>query len=109
MSKQVRDSAGHLWPQIVGRFGTTTFLAVDNTSQQSHAAGTGVTLMRVAVANTDSHIHFEIGTNPTATSTSKIMPAPSVEYFRVEPGEKIAFLRGSSSNINVSITDILPS
>jgi hypothetical protein len=65
--------------------------------------------MRVAVANTDSHIHFEIGTNPTATSTSKIMPAPSVEYFRVEPGEKIAFLRGSSSNINVSITDILPS
>ena len=109
MSKQVRDSAGHLWPQIVGRLGTTTFLAVDNTSQQSHAAGTGVTLMRVAVANTDSHIHFEIGTNPTATSTSKIMPAPSVEYFRVEPGEKIAFLRGASSNINVSITDILPS
>jgi hypothetical protein len=109
MSKQVRDSAGHLWPEIVGRLGTTTFLAVDNTSQQSHAAGTGVTLMRVAVANTDSHIHFEIGTDPTATSTSKIMPAPSVEYFRVEPGEKIAFLRGSSSNINVSITDILPS
>lgn len=108
MSKQSRDSQGQLWPGIVGKFGATTFLTVDNTSQQSHAAGTGVTLMRVAVANTDSHVHFEIGTNPTATSASMIMPAPCVEYFRVAPGDKIAFLRGSASNINVSITDIIP-
>ena len=108
MSKQSRDSQGQLWPAIVGKFGATTFLTVDNTSQQSHAAGTGVTLMRVAVANTDSHVHFEIGTNPTATSASMIMPAPCIEYFCVAPGDKIAFLRGSASNINVSITDIIP-
>jgi hypothetical protein len=109
MSKQVRDSAGHLWPQIVGRFGTTTSLTVSATSQQSHAAAAGVTLMRVAIANNDSHIHFEIGSDPTATSSSMIMPAPNVEYIRVEPGEKIAFLRGAGTNINVTITDILPS
>ena len=108
MSKQSRDSQGQLWPGIVGKFGTTTSLTVSATSHQSHAAGAGVTLMRVAVANNDSHVHFEIGTDPTATSSSPLMPAPCIEYFRVEPGEKIAFLRGAGTNINVTITDIIP-
>ncbi len=108
MSKQSRDSQGQLWPGIVGKFGTTTGLTVNTTSQQSHTAGTGVTLMRVAVANNNSHIHFEIGTDPTATSSSPLMPAPCIEYFRVELGEKIAFLRGAGTNINVTITDVIP-
>ena len=108
MSKIVRDSQGQLLPAVIGKFGTTTFIAADNTSQQSHAAGTGVTLMRLAVANTDSHIHFEVGTNPTATGTSMIVPAPFVEYIAVRPGDKIAVMRGSGTNINVTITDIIP-
>jgi hypothetical protein len=108
MSKIVRDSQGQLLPAMVGKFGTTTMLTANNTSQQSHAAGTGVTLMRVAVANTDSHIHIDVGTNPVATDSTLLMPASCIEYIAVSPGDKIAVLRGAGTNINVTITDIIP-
>ncbi len=110
MSKQVRDSAGHLWPQIVGRFGTTTMLTTSDESQQSHAAATGVTLMRIANGSDDGkHLHFTVGTDPTATTSHPIVPAYQVAYVAVAPGEKVAIISGHNHNFHVTITDILAS
>jgi plastocyanin len=110
MSKQVRDSAGHLWPQIVGRLGTTTMLTTSDESQQSHAAATGVTLMRIANGSDDGkHLHFTTGANPTATVNDAIIPAYETAYVTVSPGDKVAIISGHNHNFHVTITDILPS
>ena len=110
MSKQVRDSAGHLWPEVIGRFGTTTMLTTSDASQQSHAAGTGVTLMRVSNGSDDgTHLHFKAGENPTATIDDPIIPAYQTEYVVVNPGDKVAIISGHNHTFHVTITDILPS
>ena len=110
MSKQVRDSAGHLWPEIVGRLGTNTNITTTDVSQQSHAAGTGVTLMRIANGSDDGkHLHFTTGANPTATTSDPIVPAYQTEFVAVQPGDKVAIISGHNHNFLVTITDILPS
>jgi hypothetical protein len=110
MSKQVRDSAGHLWPEIVGRLGTNTNITTSDVSQQSHAAGTGVTLMRIANgSNAGYHCHFEVGGNPTASELSPIIPANTVVYITVSAGDKVAIVAEQNHTMRVSMTDILPS
>jgi hypothetical protein len=110
MSRQYRDSSGQLWPEIVGRFGTTTMLTTSDSSQQSHAAGTGVTLMRIANGSDDGkHLHFTTGADPTATTSDPIVPAYQTEFVAVQPGDKVAIISGHNHNFHVTITDILPS
>lgn len=36
--------------------------------------------------------HLEFGENPTATTASLYLPADTVEYFGVKPGEKVALV-----------------
>lgn len=110
MSKLQRDQAGNLFPAIVGKLGATQIIAAGSTSSQSTAFGQETTLIRVAVSThtgTDAHVHFAIGSNPTATTTgSPMFPCGTVEYVLVAPGDKIAFIRGGGADIDVSITEI---
>ena len=109
MSKNLRDSQGQLLPQITGKFGTTTMLTTSDVSQQSHAAETGVTLMRIANGSDDgNHFHFAVGANPTATVNDAIIPAYATEYVAVSQGDKIAIISTHSHNFHVSITSIQP-
>lgn len=109
MSKQVRDSAGHLWPEIVGKLGANTNITTSEISQQSHAAGTGVTLMRVANgSNAGYHCHFTVGDDPVASESSPIIPANTVVYITVSPGQKVAIVAEQNHVMRVSMTDIIP-
>jgi hypothetical protein len=109
MSKIVRDSQGQLLPAMVGKFGTTTMLTTSDVSQQSHAAGTGVTLMRISNGSDDGrHLHFNTGANPTATTDHPIIPAYTNEYVAVSPGDKVAIISGHNHSFHVTITDIIP-
>jgi hypothetical protein len=109
MSKLLRDQAGNLYPNIVGKLDGSQVIVAGATSTQSTAMGTETTLIRVATTNltgTASHVHIKINSNPTATTSDTIIPCGMVEYFAITPGEKVAVLRGGGTNIDVSITEI---
>ncbi len=108
MSINQRDGYGWQYPDIVGRFGTTHAIYSTNTSLQTGAFATGTTLVRVAVSGGDLHVYFAIGTDPVAVDdTSPIIPMGKVEFFAVQPGEKMAFLQPHGGTTMVTVTEIL--
>ena len=61
----------------------------------------------VAVADSstvDAYVAFDA--EPTASSSSLIIPAFTVEYFRVDPSSKVAFLRVGSTTGTARITEV---
>lgn len=81
---------------------TTQGFTSSGASQQSGALQSTTNIIRIAV-NQDTYI--EIGTSPTATSNSLMMPAGSVEFLVVEPTYLVAFLQVTSAG-RVSITEL---
>ena len=77
-----------------GRLGAVTAITVD-TSAQSHAVATDVCRVASSVA-----CHVAFGTNPTATTSDPYMPA-GVEYFRMNPGEKVALIKAAGASAGV--------
>ena len=82
--------------------GTSQGLTTTGTSQQCAAFTANVSIVRVAV-NQDTYL--AIGTNPTATVNSLLMPAGSVEFFAVDSTDLIAVLQVSVAG-RVSITEL---
>jgi hypothetical protein len=74
--------------------GVSQRVAVGGSSTQSAAFGDSTGMIRLA-PTTDCYVAF--GLNPTATNASLFLPAGSIEYFGVSPGEKIACLQVSSA------------
>jgi len=109
MSKVLRDQAGNLYPAIVGKLGTAQVLTAGATTSASSAFGTETTLIRVASSNqtgVGAHFHIAIGATPTATTSSTLIPCGLVEYIAVSPADKIAVLRGGTTDISLSVTEI---
>jgi hypothetical protein len=109
MSKLQRDQAGNLYPAIIGKLGTAQVLTAGSASSQSSAFGQETTLIRIASSNqtgVGAHVHIATGTNPTATTSSTLIPCGLIEYVAVAPGDKIAVLRGGGTDISLSITEI---
>lgn len=84
------------------RPGTSQGITSSGTSQQSSALSADASIARVAV-NQDTYI--EIGSNPTATANSLMMPAGAIEFFAVNAADKIAVLEVSAAG-RVSITEL---
>lgn len=82
--------------------GSSQGLTTTGASQQAAAFTSAVSIVRVAV-NQDTYV--AIGTNPTATANSLMMPAGSVEFFAVDPTDLIAVLQVSVAG-RVSITEL---
>lgn len=68
----------------------TEAISESGTSQVTTAAVVGLS-QSVRIATTAA-IRVAIGPNPTATSTSALMPANSVEYFGANNGDKVAVI-----------------
>lgn len=84
------------------RPGTSQGITTNGTSQQSSALSADASIARVAV-NQDTYI--EIGSNPTATANSLMMPAGAIEFFAVNAADKVAVLQVSEAG-RVSITEL---
>jgi len=75
--------------------GTTQTVSVSGTSAAiTNAVGTQTRAIRVAVT-TDCHI--KVATTPVATTSDPFIPSGTVEYFRITPGQKVAFIQNSAS------------
>lgn len=86
--------------------GTTQVMTVTASSVQSNAVAAGCTIIRLANSST-AHAHFAIGANPTASlTTSPMIPANTVEYIKVNGGDKVAVIRGATAT-DVSITQVV--
>lgn len=77
--------------------GTVQKVSVASASAATtNAFGASTSLVRVAVS-TDCYVVF--AASPTATTSDTFLPAGSVEYFLVEPGEKAAFIRNTADGV----------
>jgi len=88
--------------------GAYKFINVQNittsgSSQQSSAFGDDTRIIRVA---TTQDTYIELGTNPTATTSSFLMPAGSIEFLRVNPSSKIAVIQVTTAG-RISIAEIV--
>jgi hypothetical protein len=88
--------------QNSARNGTTQAVAATAASTASAAAfATGTHQVRI-VANTACHYTF--AASPTAATTHPLLPALTVEYVTVTPGQKVAALRASTAG-GITATD----
>ncbi len=68
---------------------TTQTVAISASSAQSAAFSSQTTYIRV---HTDVICSTVVGANPTATTAGERLAADNTEYFRVQPGHKIAVI-----------------
>ena len=53
-------------------------------------------LTRIVRVTTDTQCYIAFGASPTATANSMLLPAFGVEYFGVNPGDKISVYDGTT-------------
>ena len=82
---------------------TTQTVAVGATSAASSAFGSQTNEIRI-VTTVDAYVEF--ASSPTATSSSLIIPAFTVEYFSVTPATKVAMLRVGSTTGTSRVTEL---
>jgi hypothetical protein len=94
-------------PMGIPSIGTTQVATVTTSSVQMTAFGTTTTMIRIACGQ--GHSHYAIGTSPTAsTTTSAMIPPNCVEIVRVNPGQKIAFIKDATITVStVSVTELV--
>ena len=73
---------------------------VTNVSAQSSVITTGSGLVRIA---TTTGVHIRFGTNPSASVEDLLIPEHHVEIFSFKSGDKVAFIKASSSSGDLSI------
>ena len=82
-----RNPAGGINPVVLEPPLAEQTVALSGTSAQSSAFGANTRFIRV---HTDAICSILVGSNPTATTAKKRLPADHTEYFEVTPGDKIA-------------------
>ena len=85
------------------KMGATQTVAVGASSAASNAVNANTREIRV-IATVDAYV--EISSAPTASSSSFILPAFTVEYLRVAGADKVAFLRIGSTTGTARVTEL---
>jgi hypothetical protein len=79
-------------------------------SVQSNAFGSQTYYIRVCAAGivgaSVDGVRIAVGDNPTATSTSALIPVQWVEYIKCSPGQKIAALANNTAAGNLNVTEL---
>jgi vacuolar-type H+-ATPase subunit B/Vma2 len=84
-----RIFAGQLLPVVDMPAYAEQVVAIGGSSTQSAAFGSNTQMIRV---HTDAICSISIASNPTATANTPRLAANTTEYFKVEPGHKIAVI-----------------
>jgi len=82
-----RANGGGVIPVLAPVAGSQQAVAVSAVSAQSTAIPEGVYIVGIY---SDVRCHIAVGADPTATTNHLPVPADSLVYMRVKPGEKIA-------------------
>lgn len=80
------------------------------TSVQSSAFGAQTYWIRVAavgvVTATSDGVRIAVGDNPTAVSTSALLPLNWIEYIECIPGQKVAALGNNTGSGTLSVVEL---
>ena len=89
------------------RPGVAQNIAFDNTSKQNGTAfGAGTRVLRLRELTADCY--YKVGANPTAVAdgTCVLLGQDEREFVRIEPGDKIAVIRGATTNGTLNIAEM---
>ena len=103
MTKFVADSNGQVSNHI--SLGNAKVIAVGVTSVELAApVGASVQIIRLC---SDVACHYVIGTSPqTAASGNALLPAFTIEYMGIEPGETVAVIQDTATG-TLSVVEAL--
>ena len=83
--------------QVSSRNGTTQAVAYTGTAAAStNAFGTQTYKIRISA---NSACHYAIGTAPVAIVTDAFLPANTIEYVTVTPGQKISAIQAATAGL----------
>jgi hypothetical protein len=86
------------------------FAAAGGASAQSNAFSAQTYWIRVCVQGAitaTSGVRIVVGDNPTASSSSPLLPVNWIEYIAVGPGQKIAVLSNDTITGTLSVTELI--
>jgi hypothetical protein len=75
---------------------------MSGTSAQSSAIGANIQYVRLVA---DAACHYNIGVNPTATTSTVYLPANEIEIIKISEGEKVAGICASGNLYVTSLTE----
>lgn len=88
--------------RVIG--GSGQILALGSASVMSAPFGSQTFAVRLAATGA---CHVEFGVAPVATASSPLIAANAVgEYFKVQPGEKVAVIQDGAATGNLSIVEV---
>jgi hypothetical protein len=85
----------------VAKMGTSQDVTFD-ASAQSSATATTTTLVRLCAT---ADCRYLIASNPTALSTSVLLPAGVVEYVEITGGHKVAAIKSGSATGKLNVVE----
>ena len=99
-----RDQAGQgqYDLQAVTFIGTQHTITISASSQQTAKFSRACRAVRIAPLG---DCHWELGTNPVATSSSPHLPADSVEIVPIRFNDRIAIIEGDTNTAGITITE----
>jgi hypothetical protein len=68
----------------------------------SNAVGSNIHSARIACTVA---CYYKVGESPTATTSDAYLPANWVEYIKIHPGQKVAFIRASADG-TATVTEL---
>jgi hypothetical protein len=84
--------------------------AAAGASTQSSAFGSQTYWIRVSavgvVDSTNNGVRISVGDNPTASSTTTLLPLNWIEYIKCTPGQKVAALSNNTATGSLSVTEL---
>src|SRR5262245_36710835 len=88
--------------RAASRLGTNTTFTLSGASQATAAFGAQTYQVRVAAGAQPAYVRIDDGT-PAAAATDPLMPANTIDYFTVTPGQKLACLQaGTAGTLSVT-------
>jgi hypothetical protein len=81
---------------------STSVITMSGTSAQSSAIGANIQYVRLVA---DANCHYEIGANPTATTSTVYLPVGEIETIKISEGEKVAGICASGNLYVTSLTE----
>lgn len=97
-------------PLPVIQLGTSTnvaYNAAGGASTQSTALSANCSMVQISfhLGSTNTGVRIAVGLNPTATSTSTLLPASGTWFVAVSPGWKIAVLSDDTGTGSINVTE----
>jgi hypothetical protein len=90
--------------RAASRLGTNTTFTLSGSSQATAAFGAQTYQVRVAAGAQPAYVRIDDGT-PAAAATDPLMPANTIDYFTVTPGQKLACLQAGTAG-TLSVTEM---